>query len=62
MRIDKQTVYITDDGEVFLDPGTAKHHEEKLGLKLLLAEYICFGNEIADYSGMLDALLNWKHQ
>ena len=62
MRIEKQTVYVTDDEEVFLNSDAAKRHEEKLALEQLLDGYVCYGNEITDYPGMLDALLNWKHQ
>lgn len=55
------TVYTTEDGERFFSENEALAHEERIKLKKVMDEYLCYGNEISDLSGLLDALVKWKH-
>ena len=60
MRIETQEVYYTDDGKLFFSQGEAERHEHRLKLLALLDNYIIYGNEISDMTGLISALLTWK--
>jgi hypothetical protein len=55
------TVYSTEDGERFFSESEAQAHEERLKLKKVMDEYLIYGNEVSDLTGLLDALIEWKH-